>query len=80
MQQDFLWRRSTHARRRNETPTSRSNAGAKKLCMNRIATNGHAYYAVTQTVDAAYKELLARIGLEADIAFDFLSFPLPQPQ
>lgn len=48
--------------------------------MNRIATNGHAYYAVTPGVEAAWKELLTRIGREADIAFDFLSYPLPQPQ
>jgi ABC-type phosphate/phosphonate transport system substrate-binding protein len=48
--------------------------------MNRIATNGHAYYAVTPVVEEAWRELLARIGREADIAFDFLSYPLPQPQ
>lgn len=48
--------------------------------MNRIATNGHAYYAVTQGVEAAYKELLTSIGRQADIAFEFLSYPLPQPQ
>ena len=48
--------------------------------MNRIATNGHAYYAVTARVEVAWKELLVRIGREADIAFDFLSYPLPQPQ
>ena len=48
--------------------------------MKRIATNGHAYYAVTQGVEAAYRELLERIGRAAGIAFDFLSYPLPQPQ
>jgi ABC-type phosphate/phosphonate transport system substrate-binding protein len=48
--------------------------------MNHIATNGHAYYAVTAHVEVAWKELLVRIGREADIAFDFLSYPLPQPQ
>ncbi len=48
--------------------------------MNRIATNGHAYYAVTPSVETAWKELLLRIGREADIAFDFLPYPLPQPQ
>src|SRR5215831_9920386 len=48
--------------------------------MNRIATNGHAYYAVTPRVEEAWRELLATIGREADIAFDFLSYPLPQSQ
>jgi ABC-type phosphate/phosphonate transport system substrate-binding protein len=48
--------------------------------MIRIATNGHAYYAVTARAEVAWKELLVRIGREADIAFDFLSYPLPQPQ
>ena len=48
--------------------------------MNRIATNGHAYYAVTARAEEAWKELLARIGREAEITFDFLSYPLPQPQ
>jgi ABC-type phosphate/phosphonate transport system substrate-binding protein len=48
--------------------------------MNRIATNGHAYYAVTPRVEEAWKELLVKIGGEADITFDFLSYPLPQPQ
>jgi ABC-type phosphate/phosphonate transport system substrate-binding protein len=48
--------------------------------MNRIATNGHAYYAVTPRVGEAWKELLVKIGRETDITFDFLSYPLPQPQ
>ncbi len=48
--------------------------------MDRVATNGHAYYAVTPHVEGAFKALLTRIGREADIAFDFLSYPLPQPQ
>ena len=48
--------------------------------MDRIATNGHAYYAVTAGVEVAWKELLVRVGREADIAFDFLSYPLPHPQ
>lgn len=48
--------------------------------MNRIATNGHAYYAVTPGVEVSWKELLTRIGREADIRFEFLPYPLPQPQ
>jgi ABC-type phosphate/phosphonate transport system substrate-binding protein len=48
--------------------------------MIRIATNGHAYYAVTPSVEGAWKELLLRIGREAGIAFDFLPYPLPRPQ
>jgi ABC-type phosphate/phosphonate transport system substrate-binding protein len=47
--------------------------------VNRIATNGHAYYGITPSVEAAWKELLLRIGQEAGIAFDFLPYPLPQP-
>jgi len=48
--------------------------------MIQIATNGHAYYAVTPSVEAAWKELLLRIGREAGIAFDFLRYPLSRPQ
>jgi len=48
--------------------------------MIRIATNGHTYYAVTRAVEAAWKELLVRIGSEAEVAFDFLPYPLPQAQ
>lgn len=48
--------------------------------MNRIATNGHAYYAVTPSVEAAWRELLIRIGREAEVTFEFLPYPLPQPQ
>jgi len=48
--------------------------------MLRIATNGHAYYAVTPEVEAAWRELLIRIGDEAEVTFDFLPYPLPQPQ
>jgi ABC-type phosphate/phosphonate transport system substrate-binding protein len=48
--------------------------------MNRIATNGHAYYALTRSVEDAWKELLIRIGSEAGVTFDFLPYPLPQPQ
>ena len=48
--------------------------------MTRIATNGHAYYAVTPGVGEAWKELLSRIGRELDITFEFLSYPLPRPQ
>lgn len=47
--------------------------------MNRFVTNGHAYYAVTPDVETAWRELLSQIGRNADIAFDFLSYPLPQP-
>jgi ABC-type phosphate/phosphonate transport system substrate-binding protein len=46
--------------------------------MNRINTNGHAYYGITGSVEAAWKELLLRIGEEAGVAFDFLPYPLPQ--
>ena len=46
--------------------------------MIRIATNGHTYYAVTPAVEAAWKELLVRIGAEAEVAFDFLPYPAPQ--
>jgi ABC-type phosphate/phosphonate transport system substrate-binding protein len=48
--------------------------------MDRVATNGHAYYAVTPHVEDACRELLTRIGREVDIELDFLSYPLPQPQ
>jgi len=48
--------------------------------VDRICTNAHTYYAVTPGVEAAWKELLVRIGREADIAFDFLPYPLPQSQ
>jgi len=48
--------------------------------MIRIATNGHAYYAVTPGVEAAWRALLLRIAAEAGLVFDFLSYPLPQPQ
>jgi len=48
--------------------------------MDRVATNGHAYYAVTPDVEDACRELLTRIGREVDIAFDFLSYPLLQSQ
>jgi len=47
--------------------------------MQRIATNGQSYYAVTGRVEAAWRELLSRIGREAEVAFDFLPYPLPQP-
>jgi ABC-type phosphate/phosphonate transport system substrate-binding protein len=48
--------------------------------MNRIASNGDAYYAVTQSVAGAWRELLSRIGRAAEVTFDFLPSPLPQPQ
>ena len=48
--------------------------------MTRIATNGHAYYGVTPSVESAWKELLLRIGREAGVVFDFLPYPLPRPQ
>jgi len=48
--------------------------------VNRIATNGHAYYAVTPGVEVAWRELLVKIGREADVAFDFLSNDPPQKQ
>jgi len=47
--------------------------------VQRIATNGHAYYGMTPTVEAAWRELLLGIGHEAGVAFDFLPYPLPQP-
>ena len=46
--------------------------------MKRLATNGHAYYSVARQTDAAWHELLTRVAEEAGIAFDFLSYPLPQ--
>jgi len=48
--------------------------------MQQIATNAHAYYAVTPGVEAAWRELLTRIAHGAGITFDFLPYPLPQPQ
>jgi len=48
--------------------------------MTRIATNGHAYYAVAPGVQVAWKELLISIAYEAEATFDFLPYPLPQPQ
>jgi ABC-type phosphate/phosphonate transport system substrate-binding protein len=54
--------------------------GPRIAAQIRVATNGHAYYAVTPSVEVAWKELLLRIGRDAGIAFDFLSYPLPQPQ
>ena len=48
--------------------------------VNRIATNGHAYYAVTPGVEVAWRELLVRVAREADVAFDFLSNVPPQTQ
>jgi ABC-type phosphate/phosphonate transport system substrate-binding protein len=48
--------------------------------VDRICTNAHTYYAITPDVEAAWRELLVSIGREADVAFDFLPYPLPQPQ
>jgi hypothetical protein len=62
--------------RRSQANSRRAQAGS----MIRIATNGHAYYAVTPGVEAAWQELLARIAGEAGVVFDYLSYPLPQPQ
>ena len=47
--------------------------------MNRVATNGHSYYAVTSDIEVAWRELLGNIAREADIDFEFQSYPLPQP-
>jgi len=47
--------------------------------MIRIATNGQTYYSVAPQTDAAWRELLSAIAREAGIAFQFLSYPLPQP-
>ena len=46
--------------------------------MKRLATNGHAYYSVAPQTDAAWHDLLSRVAKEAGIAFDFVSYPLPQ--
>ncbi len=46
--------------------------------MKRLATNGHAYYSVARQTDAAWHDLLTRVAEEASVAFDFLSYPLPQ--
>lgn len=48
--------------------------------MNPIATNGHAYYALTPGVEAAWKEMLIRIGREAGVPFEFLRYPLRQSE
>jgi ABC-type phosphate/phosphonate transport system substrate-binding protein len=48
--------------------------------VDRICTNAHTYYAITPGVEAVWRELLLSIGREADVAFDFLPYPLPQPQ
>jgi ABC-type phosphate/phosphonate transport system substrate-binding protein len=48
--------------------------------MNRIATNGHVYYAVVPNLEGIWQELLTRIGYQAEVAFDFLPYPLPQPE
>jgi hypothetical protein len=48
--------------------------------VDHVATNAHAYYAVTRRVEEVWKELLVRIARAAGIAFDFLPYPLPQPQ
>jgi len=47
--------------------------------MKTLATNGHAYYSVAPRTDTAWRELLGRVAEEAGIAFEFLSYPLPQP-
>ena len=36
-------------------------------------------YAVTPAVEAAWRELLARIAAEADVALDYFPYPAPQP-
>ncbi len=55
-------------------PSSSSGSGP----MKRLATNGHAYYSVARQTDAAWHDLLTRVAEEASVAFDFLSYPLPQ--
>src|SRR6267143_253265 len=56
-------------------PSSSSGSGP----MKRLATNGHAYYSVAPQTDAAWHDLLTRVAEEAGVAFDFVSYPLPQP-
>jgi ABC-type phosphate/phosphonate transport system substrate-binding protein len=46
--------------------------------MKRLATNGHAYYSVAPRTDTAWRDLLTRVAEEAGIAFEFVSYPLPQ--
>ena len=48
--------------------------------MIRISTNGQVYYSVAPQTDTAWHELLSAIAHEAGISFQFLSYPLPQPQ
>ena len=36
-------------------------------------------YAVTPAVEAAWRSLLERITAAADVSFDYLSYPAPQP-
>src|SRR5882762_8166501 len=55
-------------------PSSSSGSGP----MKRLATNGHAYYSVARKTDAAWHDLLTRVAEEAGVAFDFVSYPLPQ--
>jgi ABC-type phosphate/phosphonate transport system substrate-binding protein len=47
--------------------------------MKTLATNGHAYYSVAPRTDTAWRELLGRVAEETGIAFEFVSYPLPQP-
>jgi hypothetical protein len=47
--------------------------------MNDVATNGKAYYSVAPQTDTAWRSLLAQIAMQAGIAFEFLSYPLPLP-
>jgi len=44
-----------------------------------LATNGPVYYSVAPQTDAAWHDLLSFIARDVGIAFQFLSYPLPQP-
>ena len=71
-------RLSDQAEHRGGSPAKETPRDSQSV--DRICTNAHTYYAVTPGVEAAWKELLVRIGREADVAFDFLPYPLPQSQ
>src|SRR5215471_12097464 len=77
---DCPWRRSRHAELKRSEEGRAKSRRVQAESMIRIATNGHAYYAVTPGVEAAWRALLLRIAAEAGLVFDFLSYPLPQPQ
>ena len=46
--------------------------------MTRFIANAR-MYAVTPEAEAAWRELLARVAAEADVALDYMPYPAPQP-